>query len=242
MFKNAVALLRRLLVGSTPTQPSDPPSSAEERRVRVRYPANLATALQRVNGKETPRVPAKVRDISRGGIGLLVSEHIEPGTLLTVELPGPSGQTAYTVMACVVHARRQPRGDWAIGCTFSQDLDDQELASFGAKRQKPPTPSDLRKWARFPCQLRASCQVTSGAYMQRWSAEVLDISPNGMGLLVNRSVEAGTLLNIDLEGGTGQGITTILACVVHITPRDGQYALGCNFIRELSEEELKVLV
>jgi hypothetical protein len=78
--------------------------------------------------------------------------------------------------------------------------------------------------------------------MQRWSAEVLDISPNGMGLLVNRPVEVGTLLNIDLEGGTGRGITTILACVVHVTPRDGQYSLGCNFIRELSEEELKVLV
>ena len=36
---------------------------------------------------------------------------------------------------------------------------------------------------------------------------------------------------------------TILACVVHVTTQaSGEWALGCNFIRELSEEDLKALV
>ena len=35
---------------------------------------------------------------------------------------------------------------------------------------------------------------------------------------------------------------TILACVVHVTVRsEREHILGCNFIRELSEEDLAAL-
>jgi hypothetical protein len=42
-----------------------------------------------------------------------------------------------------------------------------------------------------------------------------------------------------------QGATplTILACVVHVTTQqDGQRITGCNFIRELTEQDLRLLL
>jgi hypothetical protein len=72
---------------------------------------------------------------------------------------------------------------------------------------------------------------------------VLNLSASGVGLLVDRFVDAGTLLNIDLTGRDGHTTRTILACVVHVSQQAPQeWALGCNFIRELTDEDLQALI
>ena len=58
----------------------------------------------------------------------------------------------------------------------------------------------------------------------------------------DKPFENGTLLNVDLQGATDQEPLSILACVVHVTEREpGRWALGCNFIRELTGAELQAL-
>ena len=72
---------------------------------------------------------------------------------------------------------------------------------------------------------------------------MLNISANGMALQLDRDLPTSTLLSADLTGGNGSWALTILACVVHVTVQpDGQRITGCNFIRELSESDLKKLL
>ncbi|HJT79123.1 MAG TPA: hypothetical protein VJ739_18145, partial [Gemmataceae bacterium] len=60
---------------------------------------------------------------------------------------------------------------------------------------------------------------------------------------VESAVETGALLSLDLLDNSGRLATTMLACVVHVTAEgEGRWALGCNFIRELSEQELSALL
>jgi c-di-GMP-binding flagellar brake protein YcgR len=234
MFKRTVSMLKQLVGGGPPL---------EERRVRVRYPANLETTLEPVNGTESIRLSGRVRNISANGINLVVPHHFEPGSMLGIELPGTLGQPSYRVLACVVHATATAEGQWALGCTFARELGDDDLRQFGVVRQKPATPDDSRIWMRFPCDVKALCQVVAEPQTEPWPARVLNISPTGIGLLVARAIDTGTLLSLELQGPAEPSAHTMLACVVHVTVSpDGQWALGCNFIRELSEAELQALV
>jgi hypothetical protein len=242
MFKQTVSMLRRMVTGH-PHSEDGAQAVAEERRVRVRYPSSAQTTLLLVNGTEHPRLSGRVRNISRGGINLVVPQSFEPGSMLGIDLPSPDGHSSYTVLACVVHVTPQPAGEWGVGCTFSQELTDAELGAFGGQRQKPSAPDDQRTWVRFPCRVKAACQVVSDPPEAPWPVDVLDLSPSGIGLSVERPIDPGTLLNVDLQDGAGRITTSMLACVVHVTDReDGGRVLGCNFIRELSEQELNALL
>ena len=56
-------------------------------------------------------------------------------------------------------------------------------------------------------------------------------------------MENATLLSVELHNAAGTVGRTMLACVVHVTRHsDHEFALGCNFIRSLSEEDLKALM
>ena len=236
MFERAVSMFRRMMAGPTP-------AVTEERRVRVRYPCALRTTLHSVNGAAPVRLSGRARNISRGGINLLVPRAFEPGDVLGVELPAPDREGSYTVLARVIHATPLPGGEWALGCTFAQELSDAELSAFGGRRRKSPAPEDQRTWVRFPCRARATCQVLGADPEAPWPVEVQNISPSGIGLRVERDLEPGALLTLDLQDPSGQVRTSILARVIHVAEQEGgRRALGCNFIRELSEADLKSLV
>src|SRR5262249_35059370 len=204
----------------------------------VPHPSNVATRFARVNGTVSEHRPARISDVSLGGIKLVVGQEFKPGELLTVNLPGGEGRAAHDVLACVVHCQGLGRGEYAVGCNFAQELSDDELAAFGAKKVRPSQPNDGRNWARFSCNLTAQCRVATEENSPPWGGQVLTISANGMGVRGPREVPAGTLLSADLRGGQRSATLTILACVVHVTVQpEGPRVVGCSFIRELSEED-----
>jgi c-di-GMP-binding flagellar brake protein YcgR len=211
-----------------------------DRRVWVRYPANLETTYQTPGQAEQKRLSARVRDISQGGINLLTQQSFQPGDLLSVELPAADGQNVHTVLACIVRVNQEGE-DWALGCIFSRELGDEDLEGFGAKREKHSS-VDQRTWMRFPCQVKATYQVVGYEETPTCRVEVLNISASGIGLLVGQPIEMGSLLNLELQQANGPQTRTILACVVHTNQETGGWALGCNFIRQLSEEDLQALV
>jgi hypothetical protein len=213
-----------------------------EHRVWVRYPCDLETTVQTAsNGQEGKRLASRVKDISRGGISLRVPEHHAVGALLSVELPGAGGGVASTVLAYVVRVTPQPEGGWVLGCTFAIELNDADLQPFGATRRKPAGP-DKRMWVRFSCDVRASYRLVRDAESPPLPARVLDMSPSGVGLLTNRPVDVGRLLSLELRGAHGHSTLTMLASVVRLTTRPGEeWVLGCNFIRELTDAEMKAL-
>src|SRR5687768_3165481 len=101
MLSSTFSFWRRL-VGKAPA-PAPEPSQAD-RRLWVRYPADLTTKVQLAAGAVLEnRVSAKVRDISLGGANLLVDRRFETGQLLSLELPHVNDDT-HTVLACVVRS------------------------------------------------------------------------------------------------------------------------------------------
>ncbi len=230
----------RSLVGKSAGGPGT--AAETERRLWVRHDVELDAACLPAGQPHTEQFSARVRDISRGGINLIVSRELQPGELLSLELPHRDDQPGHCLLVCVVRVEPASQGEWALGCLFSEELEHDELEIFGALRQETP-PSDQRIWQRFPCNLEATIQAISPEDANPVPAQVLNVSARGIGLLVKQPTTTGALINVALQGGAGKGQRTILACVVHITSHDeGVWALGCNFIRELEEEDLQALV
>jgi hypothetical protein len=237
MFKRTFTLWRRL-VGSRPRRPI----SNDDRRVWIRFPANLETTFRPADADGGARLSALVRDISRGGLSLAADRAFAPGNLLAVELPGPAEEAICSVLACVVHVTPQGAGNWILGCSFSRELSDADLAHFGARRSHSSN-GDQRSWDRYDCDMRAVYQAPTAPHLGPREATVLNISASGVGLLVDQAIDNGTLLSVELHSPEGGLSKTILACVVHVKQQgESAWALGCNFITELSEAELLALV
>lgn len=246
MFQSTFSFWRRLVgrgQGSVATQTeAQPGTQTDERRLWVRYPAELATTVSPANGIGTARISASVRDISLGGANLLVDTVFESGQLISMDLPLHGGADILSVLACIVRVSEESPGRWALGCVFSQELTEDDLEGLGARRVRHE-PTDQRTWMRFPTNnVHARFQKVGDLKGEVYAARVVNISANGVGLHVKDRVDTGALLSVDFLVRDCVR-RTILACVVRVTANEeGEWGLGCNFIRELSEEDLHALI
>jgi hypothetical protein len=229
------------VVGWRKDRSDSTPDLEAERRVWVRYPCDLEASCRPANTPDAMRLSARVRNVSRGGINLLLDCPVQSGSLLSVELPGISDQLNSTVLAYVVRVSRKS-GGWSVGCTFATELNDEDLEPFGARRIKH-RPEDQRSFVRFPCNVQAVYRFVKGPEPNAGQARVVNVSANGIGLLTDRPVDLGKLLSLELRSASTDFSLNILACVVRLTPHsDSEWALGCNLIRELTHKELKALL
>jgi hypothetical protein len=221
-------------------QTSDKLDGNDERRAHPRHMTNMPTTCRVVNGVNR-LIDVQVRNVSRGGINLLTEHELDPGTLLRVDLPQGSEEEA-AILACVMHCNMTPEGKFSIGCSFSDELGDSELQEFGGRRQ-PTQGSDKRAWMRFPAHGFAQYVVLPPTGEPARKAEIANISPTGIGLLVDEKVEPGVILDLLLKTKGGEQSFDILACVVFLGHRaEGGWVLGCHFIRELEDADLDRLV
>lgn len=234
MFERTFSFWRRLMGGSSP------PRSQEDRRLWARYQADIPAHAQPAGRDGKSRVSVKVRDISRGGASLVTDRAFEEGQMLSLELPGADADDVNEVLACVVRVLPESDG-YTLGCVFSQELSEQDLEGFGARKVRHG-PEDKRIWMRFRCDITARVHKV-GNVAEAVPAQVIDLSPTGVGLRVSQAVDAGTLLNVDLCAADGRLVRSILACVVHVNGHAGaDWSLGCNFIRELEAADMEALV
>jgi hypothetical protein len=240
MLQHIGTIWRRILKSERPGDGALA-GTREDRRAWNRYQSGAEVTLHLANSSDPVRVPAKVRNISQGGINVLVNREFDPGQLLSIELPAADRKSTFTVLLCVVHVAQVEDKAWSVGGTFARELSEEDLAAFGARKKRAEAP-DKRRWERFPVDLKATFSVVTAPEPVTYEATVLNISASGVGLAVDRPTEAGTLLSVDLMNSAGQVVRTILACVVHASTQDGRAALGCNFIRQLNEEDLKALI
>jgi hypothetical protein len=102
---------------------------------------------------------------------------------------------------------------------------------------------ERRAFVRFGCNLDTSLRPIGHTRQDPWLGTVFNISRGGVGLVLHRRFETGTLLAIELQGRDGLSSGTLLARVAHVTPRgDAEWTVGCAFVHELSEDDLKALV
>jgi hypothetical protein len=100
-----------------------------ERRQGVRLPSAVRTTCRLAVDPGPESLPAAVRDVSSGGVGLLLDRPMPAGMLLHVELPA-CGPAVSPLLACVAHAECRGEGAWSVGCSFIRDLNERELRSF----------------------------------------------------------------------------------------------------------------
>lgn len=92
--------------------------------------ASLEASCHPIASAKDEPWPAQVRELTAGGIGLMIKRRFEPGTLLAVELQSSTTDFSRTLVARVIHAKSQGGGDWVIGCILASKLDEEELESL----------------------------------------------------------------------------------------------------------------
>src|SRR5437879_1355210 len=130
-------------------EPDQAFTERHDRRLWVRYECDMEASCQEAHAPDREPIPARVRDISRGGVRLVVPRGIDRGGVLSISLPGEAGEQPSAILACVIHSSPLPDGQWVLGCTFVSELTDEDLSPFGAERVRGG-PSDQRTWQRFP--------------------------------------------------------------------------------------------
>jgi hypothetical protein len=213
-----------------------------ERRRAPRFPSDLQTSCRPLTTRDGTSWPARVRDISRGGVALILRRRFEPGAVLTMELEDPAGAVSRSVFARVIHVRPDEAGTWMLGCAFTGELSDDELRAFRAERSRPEA-DDGRAWVRFDCDVATTCRDAADRRARPVAVRIVNIAPGGIGLLTATPYEKGTLLSLQLPAAPGSDARTALVRVAQpARPVDGQWLLGCEFADRLGDDDLRGLL
>jgi hypothetical protein len=96
-----------------------PPGPAIERRAFVRHFCDIGAVID--------AWPARIQDISRGGVKVVVSRRFEVGTVLKLEVPIAGEENLHMILAQVVRVAQEPTGSWGLGCAFVQEISQEEV-------------------------------------------------------------------------------------------------------------------
>jgi hypothetical protein len=117
-----------------PSPASHPAADLQtERRAYVRLASDLTASCDAADRVHEAGWAGRVRDISQGGVGLVLQHRFRPGTSLAVELRKSSGELLRTIEALVVHATAilvDGNPCWLLGCAFHDPLSDEEFAAL----------------------------------------------------------------------------------------------------------------
>ena len=216
------------------------PSTEEERRLWGRRPCDILTMCKPTQNRVTDGIQGRVKNVSPGGACIHLPVAFSLGDLFSLHLPGPAGESS-DVLACVVRCDALDGTTWAIGCTFASPLDSRELRRFDGTEEEL-SPSDRRRWERYPCQARATYQLVRAPEAgEDYPAGIVNISGGGVALEPGQPLEVGELLSIDLSHGD-EFVVTALASVVRTYRDESRLVVGCNFISELDEQTLARLL
>jgi c-di-GMP-binding flagellar brake protein YcgR len=106
-------------------------SAMAERRAAVRYLCNLKTMFQPgTSAAEDLRWSGVIRDVSVGGLGLVLGRKYDAETILTVELQSKDRRFTRSLVARVVHVSPHEGGRWLHGCAFARPLEERELQAL----------------------------------------------------------------------------------------------------------------
>ena len=109
------------------------------------------------------------------------------------------------------------------------------------RRSDPRLPrAERRTAARRPGGLEGTCRPLLAPHAETWPGTVLNLSAEGVGLLLRRRFEPGVLLAVEIAAGR-EG-RSLLARVVHARPAGGGWLVGCRFLSPLDDDELRVIL
>jgi len=102
----------------------------KERRQSVRYGINLETSCRLLAMVQGEPHPIRVRNISAGGISLVVPHEVPADQLLEVELLNRPEMFLCKLQVRITYRVEHPTGDWIVGGAFTRALREDELKSL----------------------------------------------------------------------------------------------------------------
>lgn len=212
----------------------------EDRRGAPRFRGTLVLSCRPLDASSLAAGLGQVRDISTLGVGFYFPTALEMGALVEIEFV-KNASFAPNLLSRVVHVAAEEGGAALIGCAFIQELTEQELRVFQAERVQPSL-AESRRWVRFPCNVETVCYTSETAPGERRPARIVNISAGGVGLLLACQFAKGTLLRFLLPAEADHGRDLLVRVVREMEHRNGYWFHGCEFVHQLSDEELRGLL
>jgi hypothetical protein len=103
-------------------------------------------------------------------------------------------------------------------------------------------PADRRASERFQVTGDTTCSFVSPVVEDFGPARIKNISMDGIGLLMTRRVEAGSMVAVTLTNPAKNFVKTVLVRVAHATPQPGGCLVGGTFSTPLSYQDLTAMV
>ncbi len=105
-----------------------PPPTGRERRVWIRHPGTPEAPSYCVSEQEDIiSWKARIRDLSRGGVSLMLRSSFEPDSVIDIMFPSTASNPSGKISARVVRSEPQDDVNWVVGCAFLTMLSDSEL-------------------------------------------------------------------------------------------------------------------
>ena len=203
MFNVARALLYRLTNGLHKAERGD-------QRAWLRHAAGPTLIVFRADQPD-PTV-ARVLDVARGGVRLLVSEPVKPGAILFVDIPEHAGSPPAVILAYAIRIRRLEPGIWSLGCRFATELNEGDVQALADLPIRTPEPSSRPK-ERPPVPGPTG---TDRPIRPARTSRHLQPLPHRPRRPADPRSEPGMLLNVELLGPAGVSVGPILGCVVYM--------------------------
>ncbi len=131
-----------------------------------------------------------------------------------------------------------------------QDATDKGSSSVRRPARRMQSPErERRAGVRYECTLPTACTVNDSLHpdatelQTQWDAQVLNLSVRGIGLVLARRFEPGSVLTVDLASSDGTVQRTRQLHVVRVAPANGgRWYVGGVLTEKLSREELRLLL
>lgn len=115
--------------------------------------------------------------------------------------------------------------------------------TFPLSHEIMPDPQERRTAARFPVNIDTSCGFVLPVVDDYGPARIQNISTDGIGLVLTRNVDVGSILVIELANKAQAFSKTVLVEVKHCTKQvGGAYLVGGHFIAPITYEEMRRFV
>jgi PilZ domain len=101
---------------------------------------------------------------------------------------------------------------------------------------------ERRNAERHACSLEATSHPIEVGETLSWGAVVHDLSASGVGVTLCFPFRPGTYLAVDLQSPEGL-VRTLMVRVVNVQDQtDGQWRLGCEFVKPLTQSDMELFV
>src|ERR1043166_3130943 len=107
--------------------------------------------------------------------------------------------------------------------------------------QQPVPALERRTSVRYRLERPANSRLFIADSFKTLAAHVVDLSVEGVGIVLDQQVEIATRLHVDLPGA-GDIPYELIADVLHVHHLpDGRWRCGCRLVWKLTEDEVRFL-